>query len=753
MSLTPQAKIEHRLNRIYRLDELRSHHETDWLDQRLFIPPWALGDTVVRRVWLAAPTGTPTLAFEDVRLAPQALHEGGERRWLDYGVVEIPCGPYVLFRAWGLLSSEASDSHLVISTDPGLDLASAALADAERALWGLSRADTGSSAISPNRLPAGCSTTLRLDYTAGHDGLMAGYLLRFTVPRMFSRPQMESPNDPGFLQIEYADAELSLRSIDLCFESHERVDVIFSIVSTLPPEGRVSLLYQTDITYLFASTWSREDMPQWFSPVPPLAVSVSSGDPECWVYPEPGRSHMLCFEPGPPERLHLFLPGRRCRGQAQQVRGLVTDRFRNPIDRFCADWQIELTVEGKDGTRPLALAAARWEGNGVFALQLPDLAEGVYRVVARTKPDRRVVARSNPLQIIPSDQVERQLFWGHLHNHSERSDGVRTFRQLHEHGRDAGMLDFLAATDHEQHFSDNDWLQMQDITNGFHRPCMFCTLCGFEWMDICVYSWRDRLERPPTGATAIMPLYAGRKDVVMGSHGHINHLTPLPEHDENLQRFMQVYGTFGGCDTWDNPFLNPLVNSKNKPEAVASDILAQGCKLGFTGGGDIHSAHPGLSAQAPGRQGEIPCDQYHSHLFHDGLTAAIMPALDRRPLVEALQRRATYATSGPRILLEFSVSDIVMGDEGTAKNAVCRFSVYGVDELNSVEIIKDGAVVWKQTVAGMDAENVEWTDPKAPESESFYYLRVRQVNGEMAWSSPVWIRPIRAGESERRLEY
>ncbi len=732
------------MNRLYRLDGLQSHCETDWLEQSIYLPPWVPGERVERRIWLATPSALPTLQFDTVTIAPVTAHAGA-LRWVDYGPVTVPAGPSVCLRVCGLPAADTSCSYLVISTALDVELAGKTVRDAERLLFGFSREEVGRTAIFPNRVTVGEPVTFRIDYEAGSRGLPVGTLLRFSVPRLFSPPQAESADAPGFLRLLHAEAELELSSIDLSVDTHERFDIIFTLRSDLHLGGRVRLCYSTVDTYIMASTWRQEDMRQWWSPVPPLNASVSPGDPNRWVYPLPGHGHSVRFEAGPPTRLHLFLPGRRCVGQELPLRGIMTDRFRNPTDARCADWPFDLFLEGGAGdSRPLAAEAMTRPEPNTFRCVLPPLTEGVYRVVARAKSDGAILSRSNPLEVIPADQPERQIFWGELHTHSERSDGIGRFRDLYRHARDVGALEFVSASDHDS-FTDNDWLQMQDVARSFHRPGVFCALCGFEWQETCVYSWNDRLERPVRGEARVDPealfdTYRGRSDVVMGPHGHINHLSPIRAHDPELQRFVQVYGTFGGCDAWDNPFLNPLVHSKNKPERVATDILREGCKLGFTGGGDIHSAHPGFSAEMPDSQGQVPCDQYHSHLYHDGMTAAIMPELDRKPLIKALRDRRTYATSGPRILLDFSVSGIAMGGEGTTDRALCRLTVHAVDELDYVDIVKDGEVAWKRELQGLDAEDVQWEDSAPVHDEHFYYARVRQKNGEMAWSSPVWVQ-------------
>ncbi len=51
------------------------------------------------------------------------------------------------------------------------------------------------------------------------------------------------------------------------------------------------------------------------------------------------------------------------------------------------------------------------------------------------------------------------------------------------------------------------------------------------------------------------------------------------------------------------------------------------------------------------------------------------------------------------------------------------------------------------TSLGVRELTVEWTDPRpTPEGESFYYVRAYLVDGEMAWSSPVWVA---TGDGER----
>jgi hypothetical protein len=37
---------------------------------------------------------------------------------------------------------------------------------------------------------------------------------------------------------------------------------------------------------------------------------------------------------------------------------------------------------------------------------------------------------------------------------------------------------------------------------------------------------------------------------------------------------------------------------------------------------------------------------------------------------------------------------------------------------------------------------VKWTDSDPPlQSVSYYYVRIQQADGNLAWSSPIWVHP------------
>jgi hypothetical protein len=64
------------------------------------------------------------------------------------------------------------------------------------------------------------------------------------------------------------------------------------------------------------------------------------------------------------------------------------------------------------------------------------------------------------------------------------------------------------------------------------------------------------------------------------------------------------------------------------------------------------------------------------------------------------------------------------------------------DEVENVDIFWHNAYKVKFHTAIPEAgykTTVEWVDDDLSPGRNWYYLRVTQLNGQMAWSSPIWV--------------
>ena len=86
----------------------------------------------------------------------------------------------------------------------------------------------------------------------------------------------------------------------------------------------------------------------------------------------------------------------------------------------------------------------------------------------------------------------------------------------------------------------------------------------------------------------------------------------------------------------------------------------------------------------------------------------------------------TFATTGSRTEARFDF-------DGTSFHADVR----AARKLESIEIVKRDRVAFRQEGPKL-AMRLDWVDPEAPVTGDFYYLRVRETNGHMAWTSPIY---------------
>jgi hypothetical protein len=120
--------------------------------------------------------------------------------------------------------------------------------------------------------------------------------------------------------------------------------------------------------------------------------------------------------------------------------------------------------------------------------------------------------------------------------------------------------------------------------------------------------------------------------------------------------------------------------------------LAQGQRFGVLASTDDHLGYPGA--------------------WGEGLAAVLAPSLSRGDIMDALWNRRTYAVTGDRIGLRFTLNDKLMGSEiPHTRQRNIRVSVSGWDQVERVEVLKNNRVIHRDFP--MDRENSasSWTRP------------------------------------------
>lgn len=723
-----------RLDRLFCLAEAESYPGTDCLDSVLFWPVREAPPDTRIRIWLRTGAVAPRVEINTLELTPVGK-SSADPAWVDFGIHTVESlrehhWVFGIMRFRGISFAESREALFVLTTQPDVELGGDRVA-VEDELWGISRAAVGHTVISPSRVGVGEAVEFRFEYTVGSGGLPPGALIRLAFPKLFAAPQADDPMAPGWLEAIESELPVELVSIDTSVESHERLDAIFRLPNGAEPGVRVAFSYRTEDTYLFPRRWATMERRYWYSQMPVMALAVAVDERQIFVPPEEANGHAVEFVAGPPERLHLFLPGRVKAGEPVVVHGLFTDRYRNsPPSRGPVDAEIELVIEGEGRSETLGSPAGRFERWYRFAVPLIELDPGVYRVRAVRPGTDEVLAVSNPVWILPEGSDLPAIYWGEIHGHCEQSDGSGDYAGMFEHARDEGCLDFAASADHACYFSDNEWQWMQDIVNSFDEDGRFTTLIGYEWAGKQghrnVYTSGERLQLfrgmfPPTSRLdAVYGHFADREDVVAGPH--TRHTADFfAYHDERVQRFLEIYSMWGAF------------------EEIAFDAVARGAVIGFTGGGDCHEGRCGFSVEDPAGQGTTGHTFAPGLRYKCGMTGAMLPGLTRADLVQALRERRTYATTGARILLDVSLSGIAMGGQGGCTGAPhIDGIVHACSEVDRVQVIRDGEVVHTEESPAMDV-TFAWADKEAAPGKHWYVLKVVQRDGETAWSSPIWV--------------
>jgi hypothetical protein len=335
------------------------------------------------------------------------------------------------------------------------------------------------------------------------------------------------------------------------------------------------------------------------------------------------------------------------------------------------------------------------------------------------------------------------IYRGDLHRHTDLSgDGMGdgSIMDLHRYGLDAAALDFVMVTDHNMG-QDNEycWWQTQQANDLYTVPGAFISMYGYERSVPYPQGhrnviWTRRghrtlplpkpIKKALQGDTARLYEYLRSTDGICTLHTSATSQGTDWEdtQDPALEPFVELFqGYHTSYEAPDAPkVINDktyMIHGKYEPAGFVSAALAKGYKLGFQSSSDHISTHVSYAC-------------------------VLAEEFSRQGLVEAIKKRHAYAATD-NIVLDVRCGSAIMGDE--VRTARPRFSVavLGTGPLATVEVLRDSAVVHTVRPTGKTTEEVrfDWEEAAPPTAAqaSYYYIRVTQQNGQMAWSSPIWV--------------
>lgn len=371
--------------------------------------------------------------------------------------------------------------------------------------------------------------------------------------------------------------------------------------------------------------------------------------------------------------------------------------------------------------------------------------------------------RSCPIKCFGQDI--KNLFWGLLHGESERYDSTENIESCLRHFRDEKSMNFFAVSPFEnvEETSNEMWKSISLNVEEFDEEERFSVLLGEQWAG----------EPKVEGLRQIL-FSKGEKPILRKKEQRSNTLkkiyklfTPkellsIPcftmgkgfDYDFNdfnpdFERVVEIYNAWGSSETTSKDGNLRPINGNTKAavhesnEGAILKALLDNKRFGFVAGGLDDRGH---------YADFFDNDQ---HQYSPGMTAVWADQLSRQAVFDALYNRNCYATTGERIILGLQLAGHQMGSEidaglkpGLAVNRHLTGFVAATANLKKVELIRNGKVL---KLFKTDSPFIDFTyDDMEPLHECviqgqdkkpfvFYYLRVTQDDGHMAWSSPIWI--------------
>jgi hypothetical protein len=110
----------------------------------------------------------------------------------------------------------------------------------------------------------------------------------------------------------------------------------------------------------------------------------------------------------------------------------------------------------------------------------------------------------------------------------------------------------------------------------------------------------------------------------------------------------------------------------------------------------------------------------------------------REAVLQAIAARHSYAATD-NILLDVRCDDHIQGDIfKSSTRPKLTVHIEGTAPVDKVDIIKNNRYVFNSR-PGKASVELTFEDANARPGESYYYVRIIQRDGQVAWSSPMWI--------------
>jgi len=334
-----------------------------------------------------------------------------------------------------------------------------------------------------------------------------------------------------------------------------------------------------------------------------------------------------------------------------------------------------------------------------------------------------------------------RLLRGEFHRHTEISshgdqDGL--LEDSWRYGLDAADHDWMGNGDHDNgHGFEYLWWLIQKNADLHHNPPRFVGAQTYERSVVYPNGHRNvmmpkRGVRPlPRGNmdgsyeegtpdTKVLYAYLRHFGGICASHTSATNMgTDWRDNDPEVEPVVEIYQ--GHRHNYEAPGAprSPTAETQIggfEPAGFVWNALAKGYRLGFQSSSDHVSTHW----------------SYAVVLTEDA---------SRQGIIDAFRKRHSYAATD-NIILDVRSGDHLMGDVfETSGRPTLEIVAQGTTPIRRLHVIKDNKYVFS-TEPKESTVKMRYTDEDRdlkPGQTSYYYVRVEQEDGNLAWASPMWI--------------
>ena len=340
-------------------------------------------------------------------------------------------------------------------------------------------------------------------------------------------------------------------------------------------------------------------------------------------------------------------------------------------------------------------------------------------------------------------EVEYQLFFGDIHNHTSYSDGWEgSPEDAFVHARQSGA-DYLATSDHNFMLTEDEW----ELT-------------------------KQQADRQTSGAFAALPaseywIANGFGEVIVlnreGIRTQANWRGPrvsLSRHEVIADFYDWLASQSGALGHWPHPGLYGDLDrldgyTPRRDRAMASiEIHNYGSWIGAPANWGVHDYEDWYVLALDKGWHVMPSavsDTHSPDWISGSPVRTVLLAHDLTPgaLYGAMRRSRGYATLDENLEIRYTLNGAVMGSilDGGGSNYEAHVQITdpdatAEDSISLVEIVSDhGVVVAQQATAGT---NVDVSVQLSSSTARYYYVRVTTASdvsggpGVTAWTAPIW---------------